>query len=66
MLKEQWIVLDSFGLVFHEDDGTTALFESEETAKKVAEFLVKEKVKEGYDKADAELWTPVLQFVTKA
>ena len=64
MLKQYYVVLDAFSLVYDEDTKTTALFESEERANKVADFLIKEKVKEGYDKSDAELNTPVLEFVT--
>lgn len=42
MLKTYYVVLDEYSLVEHEEDGTTALFESEEVADKVADFLMKE------------------------
>lgn len=64
MLKQYYVVLDEFSLVYNEDTKTTALFESEGQAKKAADFLIKEKVKEGYNKDFAELHTPVLEFVT--
>ena len=41
MLKTYYVVLDEYSLVEHEEDGTTALFESEEVADRVADFLMK-------------------------
>lgn len=42
MLKTYYVVLDEYSLVEHEEDGTTALFESKEAAERVVDFLMKE------------------------